>query len=480
MVVEQETIDWSKLDTGIMWEGDKIVLPATPDKMDLRAAAEALTRRADEEEAIYDAHEFIDAYPHDALVAFVQACRNLYNFATTMPIKTWFGDINPDLITVVTGFRPGDRVEVPLGLFKLPGVEEPIYTRFHKENGRLGLLIHGEIRKKDQERLAELADETRRVLSLQSIYKGKAIRLGVTDDGQLTENTPPTFIDLTGVSKDQLFFDRVTTQQLTTNLFGPIEKIRVCRAKGLPVKRTVLLSGPFGTGKSLTCAVTGHLSEKNGLTFIILDNVKGLKAALEFAKRYAPAVVFAEDIDRITGERNDQANDLVNMIDGVLSKGTEVITVLTTNHVEKIIGVMLRPGRLDAIINLKAPDAETVQRLIRFYGADSIRPEEDLTKAGEALAGQIPATIAEALKRARTDMILEERDYITSLDIEGAAAGMEFQLTLLNKTEQKETAAETLARSLRAVTQGVETPVDGKFPIGETRDLVGKIHDILN
>jgi transitional endoplasmic reticulum ATPase len=62
---------------------------------------------------------------------------------------------------------------------------------------------------------------------------------------------------------------------------------------------------------------------------------------------------------------------------------------------------MIRPGRLDAVIEIAPPDAEAVARLIRFYGSGAIDPSTDLTKVGEDLAGQIPAILAEVVKRAK-------------------------------------------------------------------------------
>jgi SpoVK/Ycf46/Vps4 family AAA+-type ATPase len=76
------------------------------------------------------------------------------------------------------------------------------------------------------------------------------------------------------------------------------------QAHKVPLKRGVLLEGPYGTGKTLTAFVTAKKCVENGWTFIMLDRVAALKEALTFARMYAPAVVFAEDIDRsVEGER---------------------------------------------------------------------------------------------------------------------------------------------------------------------------------
>ena len=75
--------------------------------------------------------------------------------------------------------------------------------------------------------------------------------------------------------------------------------------------------------------------------------------------------------------------------------------MLTTNHLENINPAMLRPGRLDSIINVLPPDAEAVSRLFHLYGGSTIAADEDLSKAADLLSGTIPAVIAEVVKRAK-------------------------------------------------------------------------------
>jgi transitional endoplasmic reticulum ATPase len=133
-------------------------------------------------------------------------------------------------------------------------------------------------------------------------------------------------------------------------------------------------------------------------------------------------------------------------LDGVLSKKAEVITVLTTNHVEVIHPVMLRPGRLDAIISITPPDAETCERLIRLYGAGLIDPTTDLTEVSETLSAgkQIPATIREVVERSKLAMISAGETSVTGRALQVTALGMTAHLELLNKPKTEPTDAEQL------------------------------------
>lgn len=445
---------WDNIEAPILNQGRAIILPAEPEAMPPEKAIEALQRKIADENQPYDVHEIIDAYPTDAAIAFVKATKELYGFAS--PVSTWFS--NPQMLSIKTGPGPDDVVQCPIGKFKLPGIDSPINTQQYFTPKGPAFVIYATVKKKDRHLLLELANKTREIVARESIYKGKAIRLEVDEEGALNLSSVPEFIDVSDTSESNLIFDENVTEQINTNILVPIKYTSTCKEQGIPLKRGVLLEGPYGTGKSLTARMTARVAQDNGWTFILLNRVQGLRAALEFANRYAPAVVFAEDIDRIAHERSEETNDLINTIDGVVSKRSEIMTILTTNHVDSLNPVILRPGRLDAVISLRAPNAKTVERLIRFYARDLVTEDTDLTGAGTELEGQIPASIRECVERAKLGMIGRGAKTLSSIDLEIAAQTMKNHLALLNKGQKKElSAAEKLAQGLQGVVNGSES-----------------------
>ena len=444
-------INWDRLDVGIDYVGRAITLPGEPGKMPLDKAIEALKRKNAEAEQPFQVHEVFDAYPLDAAVAFVKAMKNLYGWASPQTVMTFFGPKPPQMISVKTGIADDDVVQCPMGAFKLPGVGEMVHTLIgeYGPKNSMAFLIHAEIKHKEKHILLELATETRRILKAESIYRGKAIRLGVNYEGQLDVSDPPQFMDVR--AKDELVFDDDIQSQIDTSILVPIRETSQCRKHKIPLKRGVLLEGPYGTGKSLTARMTARECELNGWTFVLLDKVQGLRAALEFANRYAPAVVFAEDIDRVMEDRDESANDLINTIDGVVSKRSEIMTILTTNFVEKIDKVILRPGRLDAVISLRAPTDEAVKRLLRVYAGTLLDDTANVDLAAHELSGQIPASIRECVERAKLGMIGRGSKKLSDHDLVVAAKTMKNHLALLNKDTKKPSDAEQLAVSLRAV-----------------------------
>jgi len=486
---EKNKINWDRLDVPIEHHGRAITLPGDPGNMPTEKAIEALQRKLQDDNQPFGLFEIIDAYPLDAAVAFVKAMTELYGWASPVPTPGFFGPRPPVMISVKTGHRDEDVIQCPIGAFKLPGIDEKVNTEPTLHEGKHVLVIHGTFKKRDRHILLELATKTRKIVKEQSIYRGKAIRLGVDDDGDLNINNPPQFMDVSDTSESSLIFDADIQAQIDTSILVPIKHTASCRKQRIPLKRGVLLEGPYGTGKSLTARMTANVCEQNGWTFVLLDNVRGLRQALEFANRYAPAVVFAEDIDRVMTERDEAANDLINTIDGVVSKRSEIMTILTTNFAEKLNPVILRPGRLDAVISLRAPTQEAVERLLRAYAGNLLPLTAEVMKAAKELAGQIPATIRECVERAKLGMIGRSDSKLSDEDLVVAAKTMKAHLALLNRDTKKQSNADKLAESLQAVVQG--EPENGAGAKNDSltmvslrtrkiKEKVDEIHDRMN
>jgi transitional endoplasmic reticulum ATPase len=138
-------------------------------------------------------------------------------------------------------------------------------------------------------------------------------------------------------------------------------------------------------------------------------------------------------------------DEILNLIDGIDTKNSNIIVVLTTNDLDAINPAMIRPGRLDAVIDVTPPDAQAVEKLLRLYGGTAINPETDLTDAGRVLAGNIPAVIAEVVKRAKLAELrrLQPGQKVSQLSqdaIVEASKTMHAQVALLKRlSEPKET-----------------------------------------
>jgi hypothetical protein len=454
----------------VVKHGEQLIIP---EKISYDVAIQLIQRKKQEEEEVVQLYEVVDGFVWDGALALSKAMAKMFGYANAEAIETMFGKTPPKMISVQTGPNPEDVVMVPWGRFTLPSVEGTITTGTTMKDGLIALQFQAEIKRKYSDIIHELANEARRLVSSESIYRGKAFSIRWRDDdGEKMPLPEPKFLDLSKVDESQLVFSEEVGRAIGTSIFTPIEHSAKCRELKIPLKRGALLSGKYGTGKTLTCYVTASKATRNNWTFLHCQRADELADMVKFAQRYQPCAIFVEDIDRaIHGERTTEMDDVLNIVDGIESKNTEIMVIMTTNHLENINPAMLRPGRLDAIINVLPPDAKAVERLVRLYGGALVPENADLTDVGLKLAGQIPAVIRECVERSKLAAIKLSGGGPLTLTGEAlldAASGMKNQLDLLAKGSEAVSLESKVSTVLgEAVTRGIQA----RFPSNATKEV---------
>jgi transitional endoplasmic reticulum ATPase len=423
----------------IVNHGTKLILP---EDMSVDQGIDLLKRRKKYLEEIVEFREVFDVFPWDGANALDLTLTKIYGWSPAEATPSFFGPEPPKMLSIEVAY--GITRQVPWGRFSLPGIKGHIDCTAQKKNGRYHFAISATVTREHEPAIQKLFKQLREELATNSIYSGKAFKLRFRDDsGEDLPMPEPKFIVTDDISREQLIYSKAVQDQIETNLFTPLERTADCVKNGIPVKRGILLGGPYGTGKSLAAKVASKLAVDNGITFIYVQRADELADAVSFAKLYSvPAcAIFCEDIDRaMDGTRDKAMDDILNIIDGIDTKSTNIITVLTTNNLAGIHPAMLRPGRLDAVIEVLPPDAEAVERLIRYYAGASLDESTDLSKVGAILQGKIPAVIAEVVKRAKLAQLrLQDKGTkVVGLSEEAlviAAHSIESQVALINKQE---------------------------------------------
>lgn len=458
----------------IVHHGEKVVLP---EDMKIQDAIALLQRRMTYLEEATAMSETFDVFPWDGAHALDLVLTEKYGWTPQEAIMTMFGPDPPKLISIEVDY--GVLKSVPWGAFALPGVEGQMQTSAAVKDGRVCFKIESTVKRKCEADVKDIFVRVRQKLKEVSIYRGKAFKMRFCDDdGDRLRMPEPKFMNTRDIDEGMLVFPKHVTDAVETSLFTPIQRVRELAANGIPIKRGVLLGGTFGTGKTLAARVAARFAVDVGVTFLYVQRADELAAAIDFAMQYDdPAcVIFCEDIDRATeGERSVEIDDLLNQIDGIDTKSARIITVLTTNNLEAINTAMLRPGRLDAVIHVTPPDAEAVEKLLRLYGGAAIDAGANLKPAAKELDGQIPAVIAEVVKRAKLAELRRQPKGKTVQSISSAALlesaqTMAMQLALLNRTPLQE--PPTLENAMRDV---VRTALNGQ--VDEVRTDVRKIRE---
>jgi transitional endoplasmic reticulum ATPase len=428
--------------------GEKLIIP---DKMTTRQAIDTLTRFEQAQEEIVNVVRQYDAFPWDGAVALEKVLTDKYGWANLQ--GNWFSSAT--LMPVEVGYKK--TVQVPWGEFTLPGIDGRLATGINDKRGRKVFQVVASIKRKFEAEVQALFDQIGAYLEEHSIYRGQAIEI---DFDQLNgENglVEPKFINV-AVDPDSLILNETVREDVENVIFTPISRNEELKRHGIPFRSAVVLAGPFGTGKTMTMTVAAYYAVKANVFYLKVKRASQLSKAIEFARMYENpngAVVSVEDIDRVTaGERTVAMDDLLNTIDGVDSKTSKIMVLMTTNAVENINPALLRNGRVRKVIVIDAPDAASVAKLIRHYGQEVIAPDADLSEASEILAGTIPATIADVVALSKLAMLKRvpagsrRQLLVDGKALASAAKTMKVQLGLVNRSTDKPTVP-TLDAALR-------------------------------
>lgn len=388
----------------IEYVGERLIIP---EKMTAEQALALLKRRIDYDKEEVVVEEEFDVFPWDGAVALHRLLTRKYGWAQAIPTPGFFGPTPPKLLMV--DIDHDKKMQVVWGRIELPNIKGFLQTGFGKKNDRFVFKLSAKVLRESEATIQDLFEAIREETNTFSIYRGKALKMRFRDDkGKVLEMPEPRFMNALAVDEGMLVYSDSVMRAIDTSLFTPIKRVKDCILNGISLKRGILLGGTFGTGKTLAAFVASKYAVEAGVTFLYVPRADELADAITFAKQYqSPAcVVFCEDIDRVLeGDRSVKMDDILNIIDGIDSKNSNIMVVLTTNNLERIHAAMLRPGRLDAVVEVLKPDAKAVEKLLRIYGKGVIATDADLAAAGKLLEGNIPAVIAEVVKRVKLSQL---------------------------------------------------------------------------
>lgn len=447
-------------DDALIFTGEKFILPANmAGRVD--DAIEYLEEWRDNQDEQYAYGRMFKYRPWDGAAAFDRAMKKVFGSGGVgKATHTMFGSYPPEYETVDVGHNT--TMQVPWGRvgFKPLGA---VFTLERTHAPEFGAVFYLSVTapKRYRAHIEAFFQVVEAELKTASIYRGKAITAAET----------PTFLDTSKIDRSRVVYSDEVMRQLDANVWSAITHADTLRSVGLPIKRQVLLYGPYGTGKTMAGMLTAQVSEASGFTYIQVRPEDDLYGALRTAQLYAPAVVMFEDIDSIPTTKTTSVAQLLDVLDGVTNKGVEVMALFTTNHPDRLHRGMMRPGRLDAVIELSGLDEAGVRRLVEVTVPESLRsPDLDWSVIGKAFDGLLPAFAKEAIDRAQRYAIARSGgvpQVIATADLVDAADGMRVQVQMMAEAPLA-TDADTLAGALTAT---VNAAVQG-HKLGEGHHFV--------
>ncbi|MDH7593832.1 MAG: CDC48 family AAA ATPase [Methanomicrobiales archaeon] len=193
----------------------------------------------------------------------------------------------------------------------------------------------------------------------------------------------------------------------------------------------VLLFGPPGTGKTLLAKAVANESEVNFISVKgpellskwVGESEKGVREVFRKARQAAPSIIFFDEVDALVPRRGTYAgsshvtesvvSQLLTELDG-LEELKNVFVLGATNRPELLDPALMRPGRLDRVMYVPPPDAESRRKIFEVYlhegGSEGILAADieigELVSRNEYFVGaDIEALVREAKLAAMREFI---------------------------------------------------------------------------
>ena len=146
----------------------------------------------------------------------------------------------------------------------------------------------------------------------------------------------------------------------------------------------ILFYGPPGTGKTLIAKAVASNSKFNFISIKgpellskwVGESEYAIREIFRKAKQVSPCIVFFDEVDAIFKKRSFEISEsninerivsqMLTELDG-LEPLEGVIVIGATNRVDVIDEALLRPGRLDKVIEIPLPDTYSRKQIIQIY-----------------------------------------------------------------------------------------------------------------
>ncbi|CAO3630334.1 unnamed protein product [Mucor hiemalis] len=185
---------------------------------------------------------------------------------------------------------------------------------------------------------------------------------------------------------------------------------------GIRPSKGLLLFGPPGTGKTLLAKAVATESSANFLPVSIPDLIKGevgesekaVSRIFQTAIRCSPCVIFLDELEAIFSSREstgDVGRKLISQflieIDHLDKVDQSVILLGATNHPESIDSSILRPGRLDRLVYVGAPNADEREQILQVLKHKTkLQADVDLQVIASKTEGYTGADLNAVIRKA--------------------------------------------------------------------------------
>lgn len=224
----------------------------------------------------------------------------------------------------------------------------------------------------------------------------------------------------------------------------PLKKPELFKKIGIEPPKGILLHGPPGTGKTLLAKAVASSTNSTFIQVVgselvqkfIGEGAKLVKEIFQLAREKAPAIVFIDELDSLaanrielgtSGEREVQRTfmQFLAEIDG-FKPLSNVKIIGCTNRKDILDPAILRPGRLDRLIEIGNPDLDGVEQILRIHSKRmTLKKGFKYKQMAKVLLGLSGAEVKAVCTEAGYAAIRQDRFTVTYDDFIAAKARVE-------------------------------------------------------
>ncbi|NVM17756.1 MAG: CDC48 family AAA ATPase [Candidatus Lokiarchaeota archaeon] len=252
-------------------------------------------------------------------------------------------------------------------------------------------------------------------------------------------------------------------RELTESVEWPLIHPKLFKKAGIRPVGGILLFGPPGCGKTLLAEAVATETHSNFITVKgpelmskwVGESEKNIRGIFAKARELAPSIIYFDEIEALTTSRggwkgsavyDTVITQLLTEMDGIESN-TGIIILASTNRPDLVDPALLRPGRIDKILYVVAPDYEGRIKILEVHSKNMpLKENVSLKNIALMTEGYSGADLENLCREAGLQAIREKKEDFEAVEFKH----FEYALSKVGSTLQKETIDkyETLAKQI--------------------------------